>query len=194
MDVPDTTVHISAISNILDMGNQVMNKSFSDIKFIDLIEDAAQECGYLIKISEGVRQSNVLQASAGKVWSCTGSAFEYLRRVEEDLAIHTNQSKDALAFIVANDVLYVGWQNEPYPASIPVINANSGLIGIPTPTEAGINLQILMDVSLSPLQTIALDSKYLPLYNGKYNIINIRHHGSLRGKDWYSDLECVKVA
>lgn len=194
VDIPDTTVHISAISNILDMGNHIMNKSFVDIKFYDLIVDAATECGYKdLYISEGVRQSQILQTSAGKNWSCTGSAFEYLRRVEEDLAIQVNQAQDALAFIVANDVLYVGWQNEPYPASIPVISAKSGLIGIPTPTEAGINLQVLMDVSLSPLQTIYVQSEHLPLYNGKYNIINIRHHGSLRGRDWYSDLECVKV-
>lgn len=194
IDIPDTVVSISAYSNIIDMGDIIMNKSFDNLKFYDLIADAAQACGYKIHISEGVRQSQILQTSSGANWSCTGSAMEYLRRVEEDLAINVNQSKDALAFIVANDVLYVGWQNEPYPADIPVISAESGMIGIPTPTEAGINLQILMDVSLQPLQTIYVKSKHLSLYNGKYNIINIRHHGALRGRDWYSDLECVKVA
>lgn len=193
-DMPDTIINITALSNIANMGEYVINKSFADITFFDLLQDAAQECGYGLNISESVRNSEKLQASAGKEWSFgSGSAFDYLQRVETDLAIHIDQSKQALAFSVANDVLYVSWQGELHPSTVPIINKRNGMVGIPTPTEAGINLQVLLDVTLNPLQTIRVESERLSLYNGLYTIINIRHHGSLRGRDWYSDLECVKV-
>lgn len=192
IDMPDTVVSISTISDIQDMGDQI-NVKYQNPTFMNLIDDARKLCGYKLDISDSVRKSNVLQRSAGAEWDFTGSAVQYLREVEIALGVHVKQASDALAFVVVNNTLYIGWQNEKYQSTAPVISAATGMIGIPSPTETGINIQVLMDVGLSPFQTIYLQSEKLPLYNGEYNIINIRHHGSLRGRDWYSDLECVKV-
>ncbi len=192
-DMPDTKVNITAYSDIENMGNAVQNKSFNNPTFAYLIDDARKECGYGIYIPEDVKNSSILQSTAGKHWSFTGSSNGYLQRVQTDLSAANSQSKEAICFSVANNILYVNWEGKSSNAIIPIIDENSGLINIPTPTESGINLQVLMDVSLNPLQTIYVKSKRLKLYNGLYNIVNLRHHGTLRGRDWYTDLECVKV-
>lgn len=191
--LPDTTVNITAISNIADMG-ELINVKLENPTFIELIEDARKRCGYGIFITDSVKNSNILQRSVGQNYSFTGSPVEYLSDIETMLGVHTKQSADAMAFVVASNILHIGWQNDRFPAPAPIINAENGMIGIPTPTEVGVNIRVLLDVSLQPLQTIELKSKTLSLYNGLYNIINIRHTGSLRGRDWYSELECVKVA
>lgn len=189
VNMPDTTVSISALSNISMMGEHIEYKQ-KNPKFIDLLLAAIQACKLQEHIPMSIRKSEKLQASAGKNYEFNGSAWQFLQEVETAIAAHTDQSRKALAFPIKNNTLYVYWEGEEYPAYIPTISKETGLIGIPTPTETGINFRTLLDISLSPLQTINLQSKLLPLYNGKYNIINIRHHGSLRGNDWYSELEC----
>lgn len=189
VNMPDTTVSISALSNINAMGKQVKYEQ-KNPKFIDLLTAATKACDLQEHIPASVRNSEKLQSNAGRYYSFSGSSWQFLQEVESAIAAHTDQSRKALAFPIQNNTLYVYWEGEEYPSFIPTISKETGLIGIPTPTETGINFRTLLDISLSPLQTINLQSKLLPLYNGKYNIINIRHHGSLRGNDWYSELEC----
>lgn len=192
INMPDTIINISALANIQNLGDNI-TREFKNPKFIDLLRDAARACGLGINIPTNIVKSEKLQSTAGKNWSFSGSPWGYLQEVEMAMASHTDQSKKALSFPIQNNTLWVYWEGEQYPAQTPLISKETGLIGIPTPTEIGINIKTLLDVTLSPLQTIEIKSDLLPLYNGKYNIINIRHHGSLRGRDWYSDLECIKV-
>lgn len=191
MDMPDTSVSITAYSGIEMMGKQV-NKDWKNAKYIDILEYATEQCDLQLNLPLDIRKSEILQSSVGQNWSFTGSAYQLLRDIQLMLAANNN-TKTALSFTIYNGILYIYWEDKPYPASVPVINKESGLIGIPTPTEQGINLQVLLDVSLNPLQTIYVESDRLGLYDGTYSIVNIRHHGTLRGNDWYSDLECVKV-
>lgn len=190
VNMPDTTISISATSHWEMMGKWV-KVSYSNPKFIDLLNKAVEACELKKNIPADI-ENGILQQRAGREWSFNGSAYEFLSRVENDLAIGNN-TPDTLSFPIANGTLYVYWASKPYPAGIPIINANSGLIGIPTPTRVGVNLKVLLDVSLSPLQTIRLETKRLDLYNGLYNIINVHHSGSLRGTDWYTELECSRV-
>ena len=189
-NMPDTIITISAQAQWEMMGAPV-DISYKNPKFIQLIEDAVKACGLTPNIPTDIR-NGVLQLSAGKNYSFNGSAYDFLRQVETDLAIGNN-THDSLSFPIKDGVLYVYWTSKQYPASIPVINKNTGLIGIPTPTKVGINFKVLLDVTLQPLQTVRLETDRLKLYNGLYNIQNIRHHGSLRGTDWYSDIECIRV-
>ena len=190
-NIPDTIITISAQAQWEMMGKWI-NISYKNPKFLQLIEDAAEACGLRTNIPADIRNS-VLQLTAGIDYSFNGSAYDFLRQVEQDLAIGNN-TNDSLSFPIKDGILYVYWTSKLYPASIPVINKNTGLIGIPTPTKIGINFRVLLDVSLQPLQTIRLETNRLKLYNGLYNINSIRHHGSLRGTDWYSDIECTRVS
>ena len=189
-NIPDTIVTISAQAKWEMMGEWV-DISYKNPKFLQLIEDAAKFCGLIPHIPTDIRNT-VLQLTAGTNYSFSGSAYSFLQQVEQDLEIGSN-TYDSLSFPIKNGVLYVYWTSKPYPASVPVINKNTGLIGIPTPTKIGINFKVLLDISLQPLQTVRLETDRLKLYNGLYNILNIRHHGSLRGTDWYTDVECSRV-
>ena len=191
-DMPDTNINITAQALEKAMGKYI-ERNWENPMFIDLIREAATACDFDLCISEQVRSSDKLMKRAGHRYEYSGGAVGYLREIMTDLGSVIVTNNDGMAFCVANNILYVSFQSEPYPASIPIINKNTGLIGIPSPTDTGVNLQILMDVTLSPFQTIRLESERMPLYNGFYNIINIRHHGTLRGRDWYSDLECCTV-
>ena len=191
--VPDTDINIVALSNIQMMGNgNIKLDKVPSISLGKLLDLASTACGFKLIFTDKMSRSNLLNKHV-KNYEFTGSPYAFLSDVLISIGTNNTQSKNAIAWSVANDIMYLGYQDEKNPASIPIINKNSGLIGIPSPTDTGVNIQIIMDVSLTPLQTIYLESERLPLYNGLYNIINIRHNGELRGNTWYSHLECMRL-
>lgn len=193
---PDTSVKISAFGNIKNMG-QPVEKTYKNPLFIQLLQDAAWSCGLIVSMSQEVENSTVMNSVFMPEFSFTGSANEFLQRIESEIISRNLIREDILSFTVANDILYVyyvarrnHYADKP-EIGIPLVSSETGMVGIPSPTRVGVNIQMLMDVTLFPGQTIKLESKRLPsIYNTFYNIINIRHHGILRGTEWYSDIEC----
>lgn len=194
--MPETSVKISCFGNIANMGKHI-ERTYTNPLFITLLNDAATDCGLVLNVSREVDNSAVMNSIFMPEFSFTGSANEFLQRIESEIISRNVIREDIMSFTVANDVLYVYYVARPNnyadtpEIDIPLISAETGMVGIPSLTRVGVNIQMMMDVSVHPGQTIKLESKRLPnIYNTYYNIINIRHHGTLYGKDWYSDLEC----
>lgn len=188
---PDTSLNITAWSSTRIMGNNTEVKK-SNTTYSQLIKDAADQCGYKCFISPELEKDSRLTMILPE-FSYTGSQYNYLRRVMSDVT-GFNVIKGQILFCIANGVLTASISdtiNTQFP--IKEINMNTGLIGVPEPTTAGINLRVLLDVTASAGQTIKLESKLMPIYNGLYNIWGVTHHGSLRGKDFYTDLICQRV-
>lgn len=188
---PDTSLNITAWSSTEIMGTNVSIKR-DNVKYADLVEEAAKACGYVCNFAPGVYDSARLQQVVGS-FTHTDSQYDFLRRVMRDIT-GFNTVKGQILFCLNNNVLNVSFADS-INSGTPVkdINSATGLIGIPEPNSAGVDLRVLLDVTLSAGQTIRLTSKLMPLYNGLYNIYGITHHGSLRGDDFYSDLICQRV-
>lgn len=188
---PDTSLDITAWTSTYIMGE---NSKWERPKttYLELLNEAALACDLILDIPVHLKKSPELTQTVEN-FSQTGSSYELLRRVMSDIT-GFNLVKDQLLFVVHNGILSVSRDNEVNNEKpIIEINSSTGLIGIPEPHSVGIDLRMLMDVSLVPGQTIKLTSKLLPLYDGLYNIFSVTHHGSLRGNDFYSDLYCLKV-
>ena len=96
------------------------------------------------------------------------------------------------------------------PGDIPVINAGSGLIGVPEQTEIGVMVRCLLNPNLQQNMLIQLDNAQIQQYgystnffsqagaafvpslsaDGKYKVLVVNHVGQTRGNDWYTDLIC----
>lgn len=188
---PDTSLEIKAWTSTKNMGTNISVEA-KNTTYMKLIEDAADKCGLGCIFAPDLYKVSRLQDIV-PYFSHTGSQQDYLRRVMMDTT-GFNVVKDGLLFCIANQTLYVSQQDAINPiVPIKEISAETGLIGKPEPNAAGVNLRVLMDVTLGAGQTIRLKSKLMPLYNGLYNIYGLTHHGSTRGNDFYTDLICIRV-
>ena len=205
---PDTSLEIRAWTSIYSMGKKIKVK-FNNIKAIDLLKSAIKECGYSLSCPAEIQTAPQLQKII-EYFSMTGSAQEFLWRVIRNIT-GNYVVKDQVLFTIAKGVVSVAWADKInskkkfqkiYSINGEVIgkyldtgnlqiNESTGMIGIPEPTQAGINLRTKLDVSLGVGQTIDFFSLMMPIYNGSYNIYGITHHGSTRGKDFYTDLICL---
>lgn len=187
---PDTSVEISAWTSIEIMGDNIQ-REYKNTKYLKILEDAIKLCGYGSNIDIDVRNSGILQKIASE-YSVSSSSYEFLRRVICDITGFAT-TKNQVIFTIANNIMYVYFANSKSKTTPIEINANTGMVGIPQPNSVGVDVRVLLDVSLLPGQTINLTSELAPLYNGLYNIQNISHHGSVRDNDFYTDLQCQRV-
>lgn len=195
---PDTSVNITAWSSTYIMGTNV-KVAYPQISYLELLKDSVTRCGFQLDLPMFLRSSPQLQQIAEN-FSYTGSSYDYLRRIMSDIT-GFNLVKQQMLFFIQNGIVSVS-REDVVNKSLPIveISKETGMIGIPQPHSVGIDVRVLLDVSLSAGQTIKLSSDLLPLYGNKndptsglYNIFTVTHHGSLRGGDFYTDLYCLKV-
>ncbi|MCB4360914.1 phage protein [Quatrionicoccus australiensis] len=99
---------------------------------------------------------------------------------------------------------------------IPVITSATGMIGLPTQTQNGINVRVLLNPNIKIGQAIKLDNKSIQGFrfglgvkqqlgnenaealakvnnDGLYYVMLAEHSGDTRGDAWYSDLVCLAI-
>lgn len=96
------------------------------------------------------------------------------------------------------------------PDEAVVLNSKTGMIGLPTQTEDGINVRCLLNPKIKVAGRVQIDNasiqratvslqytaiNFFPSVtdDGFYRVIVVDHTGDNRGQDWYSDLTCVAV-
>lgn len=96
------------------------------------------------------------------------------------------------------------------PDEAVVLNAQTGMIGLPEQTEDGINARCLLNPKLKVSGRVQINNasinrqavslqytavNYFPSVasDGFYRIVVVEHEGDTRGDAWYSDLICVAV-
>ncbi len=104
-----------------------------------------------------------------------------------------NQLDNFYAYI-DNNVLYVVDKNEEAPSTtkqsgtIKIINADSGLIGLPQPDEYGVKIKILLDPSVALADWFKLESKRLPIVNGFYQVYEMTYDFATREPQYYLEI------
>ncbi|WP_430226844.1 phage protein [Paraburkholderia tropica] len=102
------------------------------------------------------------------------------------------------------------------PGQVPVINAKSGMIGMPEQTQNGISVRMLLNPSIKIGRLIKLDNSSIQKYeyslavsqqvanrnaalqnkingDGLYYVMNSQIWGDTRGNDWYTEVICLAV-
>lgn len=100
------------------------------------------------------------------------------------------------------------------PDEIPVINFESGLVGMPMQTQHGIEFRVLLNPSIKIGTLVRLDNRSIQRYeqgtnvmgqgqtyrsslenklqaDGLYYVMWANHQGDTRGNDWYTDVVCL---
>lgn len=146
-------------------------------------------------------QSNPLPR--GKVMF--GMARDFMRGVAR--ATQTTWSIQDGKIVVIPETSYM-------PGEIPVINSDTGLIGLPVQTQNGINFRGLLNPSIKIGTLVQLDNSSIQRYeydlsvkqqaqnhrtslenalqvDGYYYVMWAEHQGDTRGNDWYTDVICL---
>lgn len=188
---PDTSLYIYAMSASEFIPTQV-TAQFDNITFYELLKDYERRSLISVIIPESLRYDSRLQTML-PTYSFDGTIDNYYKQLVSDITGNAFV-KGQLNFIKDGAIVYVCKQDAKN-TELPIIpiNSHTGMIGIPEPTAAGVDLRVLLDTSIRAGMTIRLESKMLPKYNGEYNVNNVTYNGSTRGKEFYTDLHCTRV-
>lgn len=85
---------------------------------------------------------------------------------------------------VDNGELHVLGKNDVVPGQLMVLNADTGILGTPRRGETTLNVDTIFEPQLVVAQAISLQSKIYPFLNQNYQIIGLRHYGTI------SPVEC----
>lgn len=91
-----------------------------------------------------------------------------------------------------NETLVVKDRGKPLANRVKVINASTGMIGIPEATERGVKVRILFDLETDLGGQIDLTSELNPALNGSYTIYKIDFDLATRDTAWYLDIEASR--
>ena len=80
---------------------------------------------------------------------------------------------------VDNGELHILGENDVIPGQLMVLNADSGMIGTPRRSETTLNVDTIFEPQLVVAQAINLQSKIYPFLNQNYQIIGLRHYGTI---------------
>jgi len=102
------------------------------------------------------------------------------------------------------------------PGEVPVLTAQTGVIGLPEQTQNGIKLKTLLNPNLKIGQAVRLDNASIQRFrynlainqgaenlkssrsnkinkDGMYYVMIADHVGDTRGQEWYTDLYCLAI-
>lgn len=91
-----------------------------------------------------------------------------------------------------DETLVVKDRNKPLRNRVKVIDATTGMIGVPEATERGVSVQILYDLETELGQKIDLTSELNPALNGSYTIYKLDFDLASRDLPWYWNIEATR--
>ena len=74
-----------------------------------------------------------------------------------------------------------------------VLNRHSGMIGIPQIDHMGIKVKMLLDPAFRVGDRVQVESELIPKANGVYWCYALSHSGTLRGTDFYTEIEARRM-
>jgi len=108
------------------------------------------------------------------------------------------------AFYYSDGSAYVSQLSKGPPASVVDLNAQSGMVGMPTQTDQGIKVKCLINPNLKLDSWFHLNNKSIIVnqlefgvpqtlldLDGIYRIVSFVASGDTRGNDWYMDIEAI---
>lgn len=83
---------------------------------------------------------------------------------------------------------YSGTSRTKSAGAVKIINAESGMIGIPQPDEYGVKVKVLLDPAVALGDWFKLESKRLPIVNGFYQVYEMTYDFATREPQYYIEI------
>lgn len=188
---PDIGISVHMINGVKWWGENITIQK-SGAKIIDLIQAVADSMGWAVDVSENLKQSNDMLSRLVDNFSYTGSPFDALKLIQAKVG-GFNMDGRGINISTCNDVIYV-WSTDENKGLMPVllINKNTGMVGYPHPTTAGVSVKMLLNPNVRPGQLVRIESDRIGFISGEYYITSLEHEGELRGNSWYTTLNCCR--
>lgn len=189
---PDVILEINGMSGIEWWGKNI-ETSKDKVSVMDLIDYSAQQMGYQVNIDDKLRKNNEFLNKTMDNYSFTGSPMDLLQECQNMMGGVSNDPQTVF-LSVENDQINIWSPSVPTGNKKLLISKDTGMIGLPQPTETGCKVKILMNTGLSTGDVVEVKSERIDVLNGDYYIIGITHEGETRGRSWYSTLTCALVS
>ena len=183
--IPDTWLNIEAKTNYFNRQNVITYSVTSPVTTKQMAQNVANQLG--ISLSWKSKSQKLIDS-----FNFVGAKAKLIEEF--------NKYGDFIAFW-DNDVLKVVDKDEETPAaktsepenssegSVKLINASSGLIGIPQSTEYGVKFKVLLDPTLNPSDWVRLESEKFSAINDYYQIYSLKFDFASREKNFYCEIE-----
>lgn len=189
---PDVILNINGMSGIEWWGENIeVAKDSSTV--MDLIDHAAKQMGYQVNIDDNLRKNNALLNKVQPNFSFTGSPMDLLEECQQMMG-GVSTDPQTVFMSVSNEQINIWSPSVPNSNKKLLISKETGMIGLPQPTETGCKVKILMNTGIKTGDIVELKSERIDLLNGDYYVIGITHEGETRGNSWYSTLTCALVS
>lgn len=190
---PDVILTMRGHSNIKWWGDP-FDIQKSQVKVMDLIDEAAKKMGYQVNIDDRLRNSNQFLNMTADDFSFTGSPMELLEKAQSMMG-GISSDPDTVFLSVYNDQINIWSPSVPSARAKLLISKDTGMIGLPRPTPTGCEVDILMDTGIQTGDTVEIKTVRMgKVLNGEYRVVSIQHTGELRGNTWQTTLNCTATS
>lgn len=110
-----------------------------------------------------------------------------------DKSVNALSDTGGVDVFVDDERLVVKDRNAPLGSSERTLSEETGMVGIPEPTEQGIRVKYLFDPHSRLGGRITINSKLNPSLNGTYVIYKLTHDISTRDTPFYTIAECRRL-
>lgn len=101
-----------------------------------------------------------------------------------------NYLLDDETYFIENETVNIIKENENIGGTIPLINAETGLLNIPTKINKEVNFTTLMNPAIKLGAQIQLESLFNKKINGLYKVHSIKYSGDNYGTMWQQECIC----
>lgn len=172
---PDVNLTIKAKTQNAQAGNVLAVEGAASQKLSAIADRVAREIG--VALDFVATDKNIAN------FSYTGAALKMIELLQ--------QAGRVRAFI-DDEVLIVKDYGKSHLGRIKILNQESGMVGIPKPTESGLDVQYIIDGESLLGGMIRIDSRMFKAVNGDYIIDELKFEVSSRGDAFFYTAKCSR--
>lgn len=120
-------------------------------------------------------------------YSFNGSLTQELRRFEQLGKINAFVSPDNTTLVILD-------ANKAAKGDVILINAATGMVGIPQVTDSGVTVRMMINPNVRLGGTINIQSELNPAANGEFKVVQIHYMLANRADPFWYILECSNLA
>lgn len=174
---PDAVLSLRALSSQFDKGTIVARDTAPLAQLSAIAQNVADDLGLSLTFEADDKQiAN---------YTFTGSVLQQVGKLQ-DLA--------SLDVFIDNDRLIVKNREQPLTGSVRPLDADSGMIGVPTFTETGARVTFFYDSQTALGGRLDIRSTQYPALTGQYVIYKLTYHLTNRDVPFYYTADCRRLA
>lgn len=184
---PDVSIDIRGLAGVSWMAQPVQVQK-NNVTIANLIDTAGKNANIPVNIPAPLRNANEWLNKTLETFSYTGTSMGLIQKISAMMG-GPNYNKNSINLSIHNDGLYA-WSASDSKGSVLLIKEKTGMVGYPRPTAGGAEVTILLNPGIKAGDVVRIESNRIPLCNGDYFVVGIKHQGELRGNTWYTTLTC----